>query len=95
MPMAFAIVASLFLSDSPRWLASQGRRNESIKVLSRLRGLDVDDPDLLAEFQVIDTELKHTAELKSASIWQIIREVVTIPSLRSRFLLSLVMQVIA
>lgn len=95
MPMTFAMMASLFMPESPRWHASQGRRIDAIKVLSRLRGLDEDDPSLLAEFEIIDTELKHTAELKSASVRQIAREVFTVPSLRSRFLLSLIMQILA
>ncbi|GAB7351715.1 hypothetical protein MBLNU459_g2303t1 [Dothideomycetes sp. NU459] len=95
MPMAFAFSASFFMPESPRWLASRGRRQESIKVLSRLRGLGVEDATLLAEYELIDIELKHTVELKSASIWQIVREVFTIPSLRSRFLLSLTMQAVA
>jgi hypothetical protein len=46
----FAMLAAMWIyraPESPRWLASKGRHEESIAVLAALENKPVDDPDVL------------------------------------------------
>ncbi|KAI9492037.1 general substrate transporter [Zychaea mexicana] len=51
-------VGILFFPFSPRWLASVGRDEESLRVLAKLRRVPVDDPLAIAEWR----EIKATVE---------------------------------
>jgi sugar porter (SP) family MFS transporter len=95
IPVGLAFIGSFFMPDSPRWLASKGRHSESIAALARLRGLDVNHPDLLAEHAGVEMDSTAIAEMKNASLKSTATEVFSSPTLRSRFLLALAMQTIS
>lgn len=49
--LAFWVVASFFLCESPRWLVMQDKPNEAVRVLYQLRGLPTDHPRLQWELE--------------------------------------------
>lgn len=90
------MLSSLLLKDTPRWLASKGRSDEALLVLSRLRGLPPNDSALTAEYAEIAGQLRDAKQkLSGTTTWTIIKEVATIPSYRKRFLLGFAMQTVA
>lgn len=53
--MLILICVVYFLPDSPRWLRANGRREEAIQILAKLRGdLAYDNPSLVAEVEQLD-----------------------------------------
>ncbi|KAL7821945.1 general substrate transporter [Trichoderma gracile] len=91
-----ALLSSLFLKDTPRWLASNGRRDEALLVLSRLRGAPPNDTALTEEYAEIVGQMQDVKQsLSGTTTWMIIKEVATIPSYRKRFLLGFAMQTVA
>ncbi|OJJ06299.1 hypothetical protein ASPVEDRAFT_55967 [Aspergillus versicolor CBS 583.65] len=96
IPVGFALLSSLFLSDTPRWLASKDRDDEALAALTRLRGSDLDDPSVALEYRGIQEQVRMREQnLEDASTWTIIREIATCPSYRKRFLLGVLMQTVA
>lgn len=60
LPIAFQIVFGLvvcifmvWLPESPRWLLTKDRREESMQVIAALRGLHVDDPETILQTNII------------------------------------------
>lgn len=96
IPVGFAFICSLFLSDTPRWLASKDRDDEALVALTRLRGSDLDDPSVAVEYRTIQEQVRMREQnLEDASTWTIVKEIATCTSYRKRFLLGVLMQTVA
>ncbi|KAK5702751.1 hypothetical protein LTR97_003697 [Elasticomyces elasticus] len=96
IPVGIAFMCSFFLTDTPRYLASQDRFEEAVAALARLRGSNSSDPAVAEEFAQIEVQRRaKAADLANVSTIQIFREIVTIPSYRRRFALVMAMQTVA
>lgn len=96
IPVGIALIASLFLSDTPRWLASKDRHEEARSVLAKLRNRSIDDPELEKEFEEIDDQIRNKNQvLSGTSTFTIFKEIATVSTYRKRFLLGAVMQTVA
>lgn len=96
IPVGLAFIASYFMSDTPRWLASQDRPEEAQQALARLRGTSDATALVQTEFQDILLQCQSKEQqLRQAKFWTLLKEAVSIPSFRCRFLLSLFMQTVA
>lgn len=94
--MGLALLGSLFLEDTPRWLTSQNRLEDAQYVLARLRNTDIQDPKLRREMTAIRRQIRDKNEaLAGTSTWTIMKEIATIPTYRKRFLLGAAMQTVA
>lgn len=96
IPVGMGLIASFFISDTPRWLASKQRGDEAIAILARLRHLNIDDQQLQVEYLEMQEQIRSKEMLLSeTSHTAIIKEVWRVPSYRQRFLLATAMQTIA
>lgn len=96
IPVGIAFVGSLFLSDTPRWLASRDRGEEALEALAKLRGASSGDATLNAEFEEIHEQLRDKQRiLANTSMWTIFKEIASTSSYRKRFLLGATMQTVA
>ncbi|GAA6035524.1 hypothetical protein JCM8097_000298 [Rhodosporidiobolus ruineniae] len=55
----FALGIPFFIRESPRWLITQGRRDQAIKNLCFIRNLPVDDSYIINEINEIDVQVEH------------------------------------
>lgn len=75
IPGGALALSAPFLIESPRWLLSRGRREESVRALSKIRHLDVEHPYMIEELREMDEALAKERELlKSSSFWAPFRE---------------------
>ena len=96
IPTGIAFIFSWWMDDTPRWLASQDRYDEALLALARLRGSDSSDVAVQEEFEQIESQRRaKAADLAGTSLVQIIKEIATVPTYRSRFLLVMTMQTVA
>lgn len=96
IPVGLALIASFFLTDTPRWLASQDRAEEALAALTRLRSADPNDTDLAQEFGEIHQQIRSKEQaLANTPILTIVKEIATITTYRKRFLLGALMQTVA
>lgn len=96
IPVGLAFVATFFLTETPRYLASKERHEEGRQVLARLRGKAIDDPEIEEEFCTIDAQIREkTADLSSVTHWQAFKETQANANYRQRFWLLMTMQTVA
>ncbi|KAF3003235.1 hypothetical protein E8E13_009987 [Curvularia kusanoi] len=95
IPVGFAFFSSFLVPESPRWLATQGRQQECLASLAKLRGLSIDNMELIAEHERVQIEADAMVEMKNASLLDTARECLTDSNLRSRFLLAVAMHTVA
>lgn len=96
LPVGTALITSLIISDTPRWLASKDRGEEALRVLARLRQASPDDQQLQTEYAEIQEQIRSHDKLRSeVTNWDIAKEIWTVPSYRQRFLLATAMQTVA
>jgi hypothetical protein len=89
MVPAFILLLGLFFFPySPRWLASQDRWDEAIKVLANLHGGgDVNHPKVLAQYQEIEEALRFEREEQVSSFKALVA-----PRMYKRVLLGMSIQ---
>ena len=96
IPTGIAFICSWWMDDTPRWLASQDRYDEALAALARLRGSDSSNASVQDEFERIEAQRREkAADLSGTSVWNIVKEIATVPTYRSRYLLVMTMQTIA
>ena len=96
IPVGIAFICSWWMDDTPRWLASQDRYDEAMAALSRLRGTTSTDPSIREEFEQIEAQRRQkAADLAATSLKSVLKEIATVPTYRSRFLLVMTMQTVA
>ncbi|KAI1613516.1 general substrate transporter [Exophiala viscosa] len=80
----FAVIASFFLCESPRWLCLLDRHDDAVRTLERLRGLPASHPRMQQELseiqQSIALEKEHHGAGNHNDISSIIKETFLVPS---------------
>lgn len=72
---AIGVLMSFFLHESPRWLCLKGRNDEAKQTLTKIRGLEPNHPYLLAEWDMISTQVSHEqAEFGDLGYLSVVRE---------------------
>lgn len=73
VPAFILLVGLYFFPYSPRWLASQDRWDEAIRVLANLHGKgDLNHPKVLAQYREIEDALKFEREQATSSFKELV-----------------------
>jgi sugar porter (SP) family MFS transporter len=75
LPGGLFVLGIPFITESPRWLMSRGRRDAAIKNLSYLRHLPSDHPYVIEEVNQIDIQLEHDRTAVGAGFWAPFKQV--------------------
>ena len=96
IPVGIAYGLSYLCPETPRYLVSKKLHQKGLEVLARLRGRDINDPEITKEFATIDArERERQTDLAYVSHWTIFKETQMNPNYRQRFWLLMTMQTIA
>lgn len=89
IPVGAAFLASFFISDTPAWLASKGRRDDALNALRRLRQANNNEEELSNEMEhmVIAME-ERNHEMEGVSMLSALKDMLTNTSYRKRFILA-------
>lgn len=76
--MAFCVVGSFFVCESPRWLMIAERPEEASRLLSKLRGLPLDHPRVQGELHDIEASIQLAGGSdKKPTLFELARETFT------------------
>jgi MFS family permease len=91
------IIMSLFLHESPRWLCIQGRNDEALQTLTKIRGLESDHPYLVSEWSRMSEQVSaENTEFQGDNKYvSIIKETFLVPSNFRRVQLTIIAYVLA
>ncbi|KAJ3088880.1 High-affinity glucose transporter rgt2 [Phlyctochytrium bullatum] len=67
LPAVFLVIAVCFIPLSPRWLAEKDRHDEGIAVIAKLRSKDVNNADVIAEYDSIRQSIEMERRVGNAS----------------------------
>ncbi|KIX99567.1 uncharacterized protein Z520_05143 [Fonsecaea multimorphosa CBS 102226] len=83
IPGGILLVGMLFLRESPRWLAKQGRDQEAVAALAHIRCDSPDDVEVMSEFAEIKASIAEEEELSEGVTWKECLQ----PNMRKRFMI--------
>jgi MFS family permease len=78
--MFFCLIASFFITESPRWLILVDNHEEGTRALVKLRGLPADHPRVKQELLDIKSAIHEEKAMNEAGFFGICKEAMTIPS---------------
>ena len=88
---ALLLFSMLFCPESPRWLASQDRWEETAAVLSDVRHLPTEHAYVQQELLELRTQIEQEREImQGAGFWNLQKECWLVPSNRRRAILTIV-----
>jgi hypothetical protein len=68
------LILVVIIPESPRWLASHGRSQESLAVLARLSGYSIDHPDIMEQHDEIMLAVNLQQRIGSGSWKELVQE---------------------
>jgi len=84
IPGGILFIGLLFLKESPRWLAKQGRYEEATASLAYMRRDDINDPEILKEIADIRVSIEEELTLTEGVTWK----ECLVPGNRNRFAIA-------
>ncbi|KAI1200723.1 general substrate transporter [Nemania serpens] len=89
-------VLTFFQSESPRYLIKQGKNEEAVQVMSRIRQLPPDHDYVVREITAIRAQLEEELEATMGSSWTgVLKEMFMIPNNAYRLYLALSVQLLS
>jgi len=88
IPGGLLLIGALWIKESPRWLVSQGRREEAIKNLSYLRKLQPEDQYMIEEIYAMDQAHQEVVGSIGTGFWAPFKALFSSRSLMKRMLLG-------
>jgi hypothetical protein len=97
MPTALALIGSIFLVESPRYLATRGKTTQAREALAKIRNRDQNDMLIAYELSHIEHQVEENARHMEVGtdLFSIMKATFKHSSLRGRLLLAWTMQAVA
>ncbi|KAJ3217336.1 hypothetical protein HDU67_008138 [Dinochytrium kinnereticum] len=87
LPAGLLVIAVFFIPLSPRWLAEKGRHEEAQAVIAKLRSKDVNDSEVVAEYDGIRQGVEFERRIGTASWSELLK-----PGILRRVIIAVVNQ---